>query len=214
MKKLITLIVAAYMITSMSACSAKDKMDDMVTDIAESVTDMLDSVTGDSDTDSDNSHSHAHKSAEELLTRIWDNVDENDRFDIGGGDSQNITMDVPGTFDITNGEELDVTLAFPMSHMDNIDDAASIVHMMNANTFTAAAYHLKNGTSADTFAEDFKETVKNREWAVGFPECFTVIEADGYVITLFGGKDQVETFTESTEKTVSDARVIVTEELS
>ncbi len=214
MKKLISLIVAAYMITSMSACSAKDKMEDVVTDIAESVTDMIGSVTGDENKESDSTHSPAHKSAEELLTRIWENVDENDRFDIGGGDSKNITMDVPGTFDITNEEELDVTLAFPMTHMKNIDDAASIVHMMNANTFTGAAYHLKNGTSADTFAKDFKETVKNREWLLGMPECFTVIEADGYVITAFGGKDQVEMFTKSTEKTVNGAKVIMTEDIA
>lgn len=212
MKKIITLVIAMYLVSSMSACGMRNKVDDVVTDIAESVTDMIENASGNKEPSKDNNSKV--KSAEELLSKIWDGVDEDSRFAIGGGDSANITMDTPGRFDITNEEELDVTLAFPMSQMDKIDDAASMVHMMNANTFTGAAYHLKDGASADSFAADFKETIKNRRWMCGFPDCYTVIEADGYVITAFGAREQVENFKKSTEKTVSGARVIMTEDIS
>ena len=41
-----------------------------------------------------------------------------------------------------------MTLGLPESEAANIDDAASMVHMMNANTFTGAAYRLKSGGSS------------------------------------------------------------------
>lgn len=217
MKKIISLIVCAYIITSMSSCGKGNKVEDVVTDIAESITDIVGNVTGkneESDTKKETSNKESNDSAESLLVAIWNSVEEENRFAIGGGDSENPVMDAPGMFDITKEEELDVTLAFPMSQIGNIDDAASVVHMMNANTFTGAAYHLKNGTSADTFAADFKETLKNRRWMCGFPDCFTVMESNGYVITAFGARDQVEMFKKSAEKAVKDVRVIITEDIA
>ena len=216
MKKIISLIVCAYIITTMSSCGKGNKVEDVVTDIAESITDMVGNVTGkndESDTKKETDKGENKDSAESLLVAIWNSVEEDNRFAIAGGDSENPVMDAPGMFDITKEEELDVTLAFPMSQIGNIDDAASVVHMMNANTFTGAAYHLKNGASADTFAADFKETLKNRRWMCGFPDCFTVMEANGYVITAFGAREQVEMFKKSAEKTVKDTRVIITEDI-
>ena len=49
-------------------------------------------------------------------------------------------MDAPGKFDISKTEELGITLGLPEDLWDDIDDAASMVHMMNANTFTGAVY--------------------------------------------------------------------------
>lgn len=217
MKKIISLIICAYIVTSMSSCGKGNKVEDVVTDIAESITDIVGSVTNnnnESDTEKESDKKENRDGAEGLLAAIWNSVEEDNRFAVGGGDSENPVMDAPGMFDITKEEELDVTLAFPMSQIGNIDDAASMVHMMNANTFTGAAYHLKNGTSADTFAADFKETIKNRKWMCGFPDCFTVMESDGYVITAFGAREQVEMFKKSAESTVKDLRVIITEDIA
>ena len=220
MRKLIIIAVALYMISSMASCGARDKVEDMTSDITDRITDIVGDITGDgeseseSEKESDSDGGGEASSSESLLARVWDKVDEDSRFPIGGGDSANIINNRPGAFDISMTDELDVTLAFPMSQIGNIEDAASMVHMMNANTFTGAAYKLTGGASADTFAKDFKETIANRKWMCGFPDCFTVIEAEGHVITAFGGRTQVETFRDKAKETLKDARVIMTEDIA
>ena len=62
--------------------------------------------------------------------------------------------------------------------------------------------------------DDFKETLKNRRWMCGFPDCFTVMESDGYVITAFGAREQVEMFKKSAEKALGNVRVIITEDIA
>ncbi len=218
MRKIISLIIAVYLISSMASCGGRNKVEDMASDITEKITDIVGDMTGKEtdkesakETDSDTAKG---SSSEELLARVWDAIPEDDRPTIYGGDSANIINNRPGAFDISMTDELDVTLAFPMAHVGNIDDAASMVHMMNANTFTGSAYKLKNGVSADTFAADFKKTIGDRKWVCGFPECFTVIEAEGHVICAFGGRSLVETFRDSAKNTLSGARVIMTEDIA
>ena len=153
-------------------------------------------------------------SCEDLLNQVWNTFAEDEKFAAMGGDMNNTVDGAAGSFDLSDTENLMYMLHIPEENIALMDEAASLIHMMNANTFTGAAYHLKNGTSADTFAADFKETLKNRRWMCGFPDCFTVMESNGYVITAFGARDQVEMFKKSAEKAVKDVRVIITEDIA
>ena len=76
---------------------------------------------------------------------------------------ENMTEDAPGTFGITDADELDRMLGFPAADAEKIDNAASIMHMMNANTFTCGAYHLKNADDVKSVAADLKENVMGRQ---------------------------------------------------
>ena len=101
----------------------------------------------------------SYTSAVQVLETVIDTYTEEQKFPIGGGDSENLTSEAPGAFDISKTEELDMTLGLPESEAANIDDAASMVHMMNANTFTGAAYRLKSGVQVEEFSEAVKENV-------------------------------------------------------
>ena len=85
--------------------------------------------------------------ATELLTNVWSSYEEADKFPIGGGDYDNIVMDAPGKYDVAKVEDLDAVLGLPQSAATMIDDAASMMHMMNANTFTAGAYHVMDASN-------------------------------------------------------------------
>ena len=73
-----------------------------------------------------------------------------------------------------------------------IDNAASLVHMMNANTFTAAAYHATGDTAE--LAQQLRDNIMHRQWMCGFPDKLVVAEVGEYVVTVFGANELVDTF--------------------
>ena len=154
----------------------------------------------------------SYADATAVLNAVWatyaDESDEN-KFPIGGGDSANLTMDAPGKFDIAATEELDVTLALPASQTANIEDAASMMHMMNANNFTGAAYKLKDGTYAAAFEKDFQDGLNGRQWMCGFPEKFVVIQTGNYIVTAFGNGQIIDLFKTKAMGTLENAALVL-----
>ncbi len=154
----------------------------------------------------------SYEDATAVLNAVWatyaDEAEEN-KFPIGGGDSANLVMDAPGKFDVAATEELDVTLALPASQTANIEDAASMMHMMNANNFTGAAYKLKEGTDVTAFANDFKANLDGRQWMCGFPERFVVIQTGDFVVTAFGNGQIIDLFANKASGALENAAIIL-----
>lgn len=224
MKKLIILLLAASMTASLTACggsstqgsTAANTESSVESEIAsetaapeETVTESLsETETAAEETGTDSSESISSPEAA-LLSSIYNAFAEDQKFPIGGGDSANLVMDAPGAFDITNVEELESSLGFPSSQAANIDGAASMIHMMNANTFTGAAYHLIDGADADAFAEAVKETVLAKQWICGMPDTLVILSADGYIITAYGNAELIENFKTTALSAVSGSEVIL-----
>lgn len=151
-----------------------------------------------------------YKDALEALNAITGVYKEGELFSLYGGDQENAVMDAPGKFDITKTEELNLVLGLPESEAANIEDAASMVHMMNANTFTGAAYRLKDGTDTEQFAEAVKDNILARQWMCGQPDTLVMIDAGGgYVITAFGEAEIMELFKTNALSALTGAEVIV-----
>ena len=185
MKKYITLFLSIFLAMSLTACGNK--------------------------TDSPDASGKAEiKDAKELLTTVWNSYEEDEKFAVAGGDmtEENMTEDAPGTFGITDADELDRMLGFPAADAEKIDDAASIMHMMNANTFTCGAYHLKNAEDVETVAADLKENVMGRQWMCGFQDKLVVISVDDYLVSVFGNEELVNTFKDKLTQTYENAKVI------
>ena len=168
MKKLIAILLAVACVAVLAACAG-----------------------GNSD---DGAAASSYADTVEVLNTVWATYEDENKFPIGGGDFDNMTMDVPGKFDIAQTEQLDTSLALPASQVENIEDAASLVHMMNANTFTGAAYKLKDGTDVAAFADEFKTKLDGTRWMCGFPEKFIVVKSGSYVVTAFGNGEIIELF--------------------
>lgn len=133
--------------------------------------------------------------AAELLTNVWNTYEEADKFPIGGGDYENMVSDVPGKFDVSKAEDMDSMLGFPAGSVAQIDDAASMLHMMNANTFTAGAYHISDSGEVQAVADALKDNIVNRQWICGFPDTLIVASVGNeYVVSAFGNAEIIETF--------------------
>ncbi len=203
MKKFIALMLVAAMLTVLASCSSNEVKDNEDTKTEE---------TKNEETKNDEGAVKAD-SAEAVLSAIWANYDDEHKFSAGGGDSENMSMEGPAKFDITKTEEVTSMLALPESEIANVEEAASLVHMMNANTFTGAAYKLKDGVAVNDFAANIKSALNSRQWICGFPDCFTVIEADGYVVVAFGAREIVDYFKTTALSTFEGANAVLSEDI-
>lgn len=188
MKKLLTLSLAAVMLLSMVACGGKDKP-------------------------TDNGNTAEFGSALEILETVWGTYGENEKFPVSGGDAENSTMDAPGKFGVADADILDNMLGVPAANAAMIDDAASLMHMMNANTFTAGAYHLANAGDLDAFVSATKENIMNRQWMCGFPDTLILVQVgDDYVVSAFGEASIIDGF--KTKLVEAGGKVLVEESLA
>lgn len=185
MKKIFAMLLVAAMVLSMAACGKTDKKKE---------------VSGDTPV--------------QVLTTVWDGYADNQKFAISGGDWDNSVMDAPGEFDAANAEALDSMLGFPQDKIEAIDAAASFMHMMNANTFTAGAYHVKDAGDVDGVVSALKDNIKNRQWMCGFPDTLLIVKVDANtVVSAFGEATNIENFKTNILAAYEGAEVVVEESL-
>lgn len=150
----------------------------------------------------------------EVLTNVWAAYDDEEKFAAGGGDPENPVMDEPGTFNPKDAENLDVILGFPQHSVALLDDAASLVHMMNANTFTAGAYHVADASEVEMLVGDLQDNIMNRQWMCGFPDTLIIFQiGDDTLVSAFGNAEVVETFKTKLLSVYEDAEVKCEESL-
>lgn len=190
MKKLVALMLAAALAVSVTACGGGTNTE-----------------TTKDDTEG--------KKAVDILTDVYAAYEEDEKFSIAGGDYENMVMDAPGTVNVANGETLDTLLGFPAGSAELLDDAASMMHMMNQNTFTAGVYHVVNADDVQTVADAIKENILNRQWMCGFPDDLVIYSVGtSYVAAVFGAGDLVDNFEEELQETYSSAKLLHEEDLN
>ena len=150
----------------------------------------------------------------ELLAKVWDSYDEDQKFAISGGDYDNMVGNSAGAVNVDNAENLDILFGMPADGAAMVDEGASIIHMMNANTFTAAAYHLKDSASQQLVADLLKDNIMNRQWMCGFPDTLLIASVgDDYMISAYGEAGNMEVFKEKLLAQYEVAEVIYEESL-
>lgn len=184
MKKILALLLAAATIMSLTACGS-DASKDAVTD-----------------------------APVDVLTKVWETYGEDEKFFAMGGDMNNPVDNAPGAFDISDAESLDATLGYPQSSVALIDEAASLVHAMNANTFTAGAYHVAETSEIEMLIEDVKDNIMNRQWLCGFPDTLIIVQiGEDTLVTAFGNAEIIENFKTKLTNAYEGAEVVVEESL-
>lgn len=133
-------------------------------------------------------------SALEILETVWAEYAEEEKFPVIGGSMAAPVDNAPGSFDLAD-ENLPYLLLVPAEQMDNITEAASMIHAMNTNTFTCAAFRLADGVTAADFGAAMKDAVLNNQWMCGFPDSLLIRAfGDEYVVMAFGVNDAMGPF--------------------
>lgn len=138
----------------------------------------------------------AYATALDALTAVWYTFPEDDRFPAAGGDEAHDTMDGPGVFDINAyGETFRYQILVDDELMGKLTgDAATLIHMMNTNTFCSAAMRVAEGTDVSAFAEHYKEIVQANHWMCGFPDTVVVLNLGELIFTAYGADDLIQLF--------------------
>lgn len=155
------------------------------------------------------------KTAVDILNDVWASYEEDEKFAIAGGDYETMVQDAPGTVNVSDGETLNSLLGFPADSAGLIDDGASMMHMMNQNTFTAGVYHVTSAEDVQAVADAVKENILNRQWMCGFPDDLVVYSVGtSYVAVVFGAEDVVDNFEEELQEVYTSAKVLYEEDLN
>ena len=147
MKKILALLLAAVMVLSMAACGNNANTDEtQATEATETAA-----------------------SALEILETIWAKYGEDEKFAIIGGNMESAVDGAPGNYDMAYAENLTYNLLVPAESLASVDEAATIIHMMNANTFTSGVVHLTEGTDVAAFAQTMRDAIQGNSGCAASP---------------------------------------------
>ena len=129
-----------------------------------------------------------------ILNAIWNTYSDEEKFPAAGGDSEHAVDGAPGSFDASNADNLSYQLTFPADDASLIDSAASLVHMMNLNTFTCGAFHVADANNVAKLADDLRTTIQAKHWMCGFPDKLVIVTVGQSVFSVYGNEELVNTF--------------------
>ena len=186
MKKFFAMMLALAMVLSLAACGGK------------------------TDEPANNSPVEVPASALEILETVWGTYAEDEKFAIIGGNIENYVDGAPGEYNMEYAENMTYNLLIPADQIANVTEVASMIHAMNANTFTCGAFHLAAGVSAADFAAAMEEAVMNNQWMCGFPETLLIRSIAGeYVLVAFGVNDAMTPFEKNLTAAYPGAETLV-----
>lgn len=152
----------------------------------------------------------------ELLDEVWDEYSDDEKFPAAGGDfsEENMNMDGPGKCGLSDAEALDSSFGLPADSVDKIEDAASLMHMMNANTFTCSVFRVKEDVKSSEIAGEIFDNLHDRQWVCGIPDKIVIIIVGRDVVTVFGEAELVNTFKSKVIDKYSAAQINAEENIS
>lgn len=186
MKKMIAIALAAVMALSFTACAKQNG--------------------GNATTTPSNASKGQIKSTLEILEKVWSKYTTDEKFSATGGSEKHMKENMPGKFDVSDAEALDFELGFPRAQASEIDDAASLMHMLNQNNFSCGVYHVKSSGSAETLAGKIKENILSRQWLCGFPEKLVILTIGDYIVSVFGAGELTDPFVAKLSAEYSSAK--------
>ena len=186
MKKILAFVLAAVMVLSLAACADKGSEGGA--------------------TSPSGAQTNQPKSALEILEKVWSKYSTDEKFPATGGSEKHMKEDKPGKFDVSDAEALDFELGFPKAQASEIDDAASLMHMLNQNNFSCGVYHVKDSGNAEALAGKIKENILARQWLCGFPEKLVILTVGDYIVSVFGAGELTDTFVAKLSAEYSSAK--------
>ena len=168
-KRILCAVLAVVMVVALAACGTTSSNDD--------------------------TNKVAIESPVALLDGVWSTFAEEEKFPVMGGDFEAAVNDAAGDFNIADVENATATLHITEDSLKLVDKVGTITHAMNANTFSAAAYHLADKANAETLVNSLKDSIKSTQWMCGFPDTLIIYTvAEEYVVAAFGNAEAIENF--------------------
>lgn len=201
MKRFLVALLALVMVFAVVGCNKPSKNEQT----PENSPEMSQEVTGSTSESAFNS----------VLNKVWGNFAEDKKFPAMGGDMANMVDGKAGKFNLSEKESAVSTLHISAEAIDLVAEAESLIHAMNANTFTSASFKLKDAKETENFVSSLKESINGTQWMCGFPEKYVIFTTGDNVFYALGNGELVDTFKANVEKAYgSDAKVVAEENIA
>lgn len=139
----------------------------------------------------------------EMMQTIWAAWEFEYKDYFMGGGYANMVSGTPGDVETTDTDALQFLFYVPEDNMADVKSAASAMHGMNANVFTAAAFQVED---AAAFAATMKDTLMNTQFICGSPAHLMVYTlGNGYVLYAFGDSENLDSFRTAVTTAYADA---------
>ena len=218
MNKIIALLLVAVMALSLAACGTTTPAETTGTTAAvETTVDTTPVETTEAVEDTtpvettEAAVAAAENAASKVLNNIWALYTEDTKFFAMGGDYNAMVDGAAGVVDVTVTDFLNVSLIVPEAELANIAEAASLLHAMNANTFTGAAYVLAEGADEAAFVAAMQTAIQGNQWMCGFPETLLIAKCDGVIVVAFGNGEVMTVFNTNLTTAYAEAEILVNE---
>lgn len=147
-----------------------------------------------------------------LLKTAWALFGEDEKFPVTGGDfSSGELIEEAAPFSLADPDSLDYVTGFPAAEIGKIDSAATLMHMMNQNTFTAGAFHVVEGMDMKALSSAVRDNIMNRMWCCGFPDKMIVVNVGEYLVCAFGKNQPIDSFSAHLVEAYPTAVIVVDE---
>ncbi len=151
-------------------------------------------------------------SALEVMETVWASYGEDEMFFAMGGGYESLTDGKPGAVAATDTDTLQFMLLVPEAQLSSVTEAASLLHAMNANTFTGATFKVAD---AAAFVTAMQTAVQNNQWMCGFPEELLIVTfGNEFATVVFGNGELVANFQSKLTAAYPDAVIAVSEPIA
>lgn len=175
MKKIIATILLGTMVFSAAGCASNTKKTEE-TSVATTTT--------------AKAEQHKYATTVDALNAIWSSYDGG--FPVYGGSIENPVDGAAGAIDVTDKDLLKNTLLIPDGM--NVTEAATLIHMMNGNTFTAYMMKIEEMDDAE-IGEALTKSFTSTQFMCGVPERINIGRFDGYIVVVYGAGELIDAFT-------------------
>lgn len=213
MKKYLSFLLILGVLAALTGCRPAGNTDTTPSTIPSTVapTDAPTQGTTEAPTQAANA---AQTDSAKILANIWQAYKDDERFAVYGGAVENSVADGPGDLDISNTEELTGRYLLPEDQLSSVTEAASMVHLMNNNIFTAVVFRLTDEAETETVAKALRSSVQGNQWICGQPDKLLIADMDDdHLLMVFGSTDAVDTFKAKLAGAYADADILYEENI-
>ncbi len=209
MKRILALVLAVMMVMALAACGGDKPTTTTAPNTTAAPETTAPETTAPETTEGEIAGPAATNSARDVLSAVWNNLPEDQKFFVGGGEGANVVDGDAGV--VTDEAYITAQLHLPEELLGQFDAAASLIHGMNMNNMTVAAYHLVEGTDVNAFVESARTAIQGTHWMCGFPEQLIIATVGDVVVLHFGSLDNAETIKTNLLAVYPDAQILVDE---
>lgn len=218
MKRIIAVLMVALLTFALAACGAKDDNTTTTEATVETTTVAVENDVVEDITNSTTDEVVTDNAALNILSTVWAtySADDVNYFPAAGGDmltEATTNWEGPAAFGTTGeaAEAFEAMLHFPNASVSKLTAAASMMHAMNANTFTCGAFQVADAADIDALTAEIKTTIDGTQWMCGFPEKVLIVTVDNTIIACVGNTQLVDDFSAKLQTAYANTTIAVDE---